>query len=669
MAKAGRLEIEMVAGLARLAADMGKAVGIVSKSNKQIETSIASVKSALNALGLGLSVVGFTTMIKGSIDAMDKLNDLSKATGLTVEQLSGLKLAAKQSGGDLDSIATSINKLSVEMGKSPEKFKALGISAKDPLEAFKQLSDVFVRIENPQQRAAVAAVALGKSWAGAAPLLAEGSAKIAEMVEKGTLLSGVTTADAKAADEFNDKMVELNTSFDAARNHIAIALLPGLTNIANEMNRAAKEGGALYAVLVGIANLGKFALFGAPDDIERQVDFIKDLDQQIALLQKKIGDKEGKGPIQSWLSGGDLEEMKRRLAELIQTWHAAQKSLSNMKFPLLPGDTNQLKLAPGIDLDKFTGAGQEESAKAAKAAAEALRNKREILKLIMEDEERYTDALEAHNEAAAKELARIRESALAMEDMIAELGLMNDAERAATITKNADIAAAEAEKFKALKESLKTEDELRKFSYETDFDLLQKSLDDKLVAQETYYTLLGRLIKRNEDERARIEGHGALERRQFAAMTLQQQAKDIFGYMADITAGVAQHNRALFEINKVAGIANAIINAYEGISLTLAKYPYPLNIGLAALHAAAAFAQVSAIAQTQFGSSAGAPSLAGGTPATPVTPVTGGTPEGSGQTTIINMPNGGQLISGKQLKQLIDQINEGRTDGNRIVLA
>lgn len=89
----------------------------------------------------------------------------------------------------------------------------------------------------------------------------------------------------------------------------------------------------------------------------------------------------------------------------------------------------------------------------------------------------------------------------------------------------------------------------------------------------------------------------------------------MLGEIAALTAGVAQNNKTLFKINKVAAIANAVIGAYEGISRTLAAYPYPINIGMAALHAAAAFAQVQAIRSTSFGGTGGGttPSLAGTT--------------------------------------------------------
>jgi hypothetical protein len=100
---------------------------------------------------------------------------------------------------------------------------------------------------------------------------------------------------------------------------------------------------------------------------------------------------------------------------------------------------------------------------------------------------------------------------------------------------------------------------------------------------------------------------------------MKDKTKTILGEMATMTAGVANSNKAMFEINKIAALANAGIAMYEGISLTMSKYPYPINIGMAALHGAAAVAQISSIASTSFGGGAGAtstPTAGGGTATT-----------------------------------------------------
>lgn len=206
--------------------------GMFSSFQKSIsgaEAASNGLKTALGALGLSLTAAGLVSMVKGAIDAADHLNDLSKSTSLTVAQLSGLKLAALQSGTDLDGVAKAVNKLSVEMGKNAEAFASIGIKSKDPMVALRQLADAFVSIEDPQLRAAMAAKALGKGWETTVPLLAEGGARIGVMVERGEALSGITQQMASDSDEFNDRLAELQVMMGGVGVSIAKDVLPILS--------------------------------------------------------------------------------------------------------------------------------------------------------------------------------------------------------------------------------------------------------------------------------------------------------------------------------------------------------------------------------------------------------------------------------------------------------
>lgn len=187
----------------------------IDSAAKSLQGGFGSLISTGMRLGPAFAAVAgagaLGMLVKSTIDYEDHLNDLSKTSRLTVETLAGIGHVARQSGADLDGTVSSIDKLAKEMGKNSEKFRALGITAKDPLQAFGQLADVLNQIEDPQQRAAVAAEALGKGWESAAPLLSEGSKAIEEMVRQGKELSGVTTESAKRADEFNDRWEKFKT--------------------------------------------------------------------------------------------------------------------------------------------------------------------------------------------------------------------------------------------------------------------------------------------------------------------------------------------------------------------------------------------------------------------------------------------------------------------------
>lgn len=232
------------------------AVDKASAVLKNIGDGVGAVTNQFQVLGTAVSgfaalagVTAFTGMISGSIEAADSLNDLSKKTGLAVETLSGIALAAKQSGTDLEGVSQSINKLGINIAKDTEKFARLGITAKEPLEAFKQLADVVSKIEDPQKRAAVAAEALGKSWQSSMPLLAEGSQKIQEMVDKGKKLSGMTQELAEQSDQFNDQMAELTTTFGGVAKSITLQMLPTLNQLTNEFITAQSVGLGFFDML------------------------------------------------------------------------------------------------------------------------------------------------------------------------------------------------------------------------------------------------------------------------------------------------------------------------------------------------------------------------------------------------------------------------------------
>ena len=232
---AGSLEIELLANVARLRDDMNKALGLVQRTARGFDDAAAQMRNALGGIGGGLSAAAFGTWIKSAIDFQDQLNDLNKTTDIAVSKLAGISLMSKQTGSDLTGMAQAMNKLTLEMGKAPEKFAKIGITAKDPLEAFKQLSEIFRSIEDPQLRAAVAAEALGKGWASAAPALSEGSKAIGDMVTRGEELAGITALDAQMADAFNDSMSELQLALMGTASNLAGDMLPLLTELVKSL--------------------------------------------------------------------------------------------------------------------------------------------------------------------------------------------------------------------------------------------------------------------------------------------------------------------------------------------------------------------------------------------------------------------------------------------------
>lgn len=163
------------------------------------------------------------------------------------------------------------------------------------------------------------------------------------------------------------------------------------------------------------------------------------------------------------------------------------------------------------------------------------------------------------------------------------------------------------------------------------------------------------------DLEAPILDEGAL----YYAESWQDRAGSVADNLKDMTAGVAKENRAMFEINKAASLASAVVNTAQGVTKALSQYPPPLSFVMAAAQAAAGAAQISAISRSQFGSGT-APSQAT-TPATPVAPV--GNNGGGGGTTSTLQVNGiapEALFTGKVVRSLVGKINEHVRDGGTL---
>lgn len=184
------------------------------------------------------------------------------------------------------------------------------------------------------------------------------------------------------------------------------------------------------------------------------------------------------------------------------------------------------------------------------------------------------------------------------------------------------IGAADAERDDKLFEDL---EKLREATMLENELLAQKHLDQELIVEEAFQrgflreqerkVLLEELERQHQAALGDIWAQSAIEREQFENASFHQRSKSLFGFIASTTEGVAQHSRELFEINKMAGTANAVISTYEGIAKAWSYGPI-LGPPLAALVAYAGFKQVGAIQGASYagGGRGTTPSAAGSTP-------------------------------------------------------
>ncbi len=239
----------------------------VSGAMRGLTGASAGLSGALGTLAPLLSVAGLAGMVKGTLDAADSMNDLSQATGVSVEALSRFNKAAAVSGTNLEGVSKGLVKLNKAMvdaaagGKeSAATFQALGVNVKNADGSLKSADRVMLEVANRFKAmpdgAAKTALALrlfGKSGAELVPLLNMGGDAIDKMSTK------MTTAFAQKADEYNDKLAMLGGKVRALGMDLTIALLPALDQITDALTAAVTGFNSLpeplKAAAVGAATL------------------------------------------------------------------------------------------------------------------------------------------------------------------------------------------------------------------------------------------------------------------------------------------------------------------------------------------------------------------------------------------------------------------------------
>jgi hypothetical protein len=109
----------------------------ISGSFAGLQATAQRLTGLFAGVGGVLSAGAFVGLVKGSLDAAARLDDLAESTGGTVEGLSALQRVAEISGTDIDSVAgasvkltRALSDLGGEGGKAAaEALKAIGLEA------------------------------------------------------------------------------------------------------------------------------------------------------------------------------------------------------------------------------------------------------------------------------------------------------------------------------------------------------------------------------------------------------------------------------------------------------------------------------------------------------------------------------------------------------------
>ena len=280
---AGAVNIKFMADIMDLQSKMTQAQTSVAGAMGNIEKAVNQAKTALGALGIGLSVGSIVAHVKGIIDAADAMNDLSQRTGIAVKDLAKYELAAAQSGTTMEALAKGIKGVSINLLEHGDALKKAGLSATNADDAMMQLADLFKAMPDGMEKTALAVKMFGKSGMDLIPMLNSGSEGLKAAADKAAKYASVMATLAPQSDNFNDTLAELGMYSKVAGMNMMNEMLPALNEIAKAMAEASREGGALKGVWAGIDKFGDVAFDWSGNATRKRIQWLKD---DIAKLVK-----------------------------------------------------------------------------------------------------------------------------------------------------------------------------------------------------------------------------------------------------------------------------------------------------------------------------------------------------------------------------------------------
>lgn len=239
-----------------------KSVRDIEREAKSIEGSLKPLTKAAEDLGKTFAAAGaaitatLSIAVKQSAAYGESLNKVSIQTGIATEKLSALKYIADQEETSFEALELGLKKMSVTATQNAAAFEGLGVKVKESngqmrpqIDLLTDVAKRFASMHDETKRTALEVEVFGRSGSDLNELLLrigrEGLGPATLAVQRfGTEMSGEA---AKASDDFNDSIKEIEQSLLGLSNAVAHALLPALTD----------ESHSLRDSIIGIKDFAK----------------------------------------------------------------------------------------------------------------------------------------------------------------------------------------------------------------------------------------------------------------------------------------------------------------------------------------------------------------------------------------------------------------------------
>lgn len=409
-----------------LLAGISERVKLTGESFETLHARLSVFSDAAGAFSefllAGLALDQVKEAVLGVAETGEQMLHLSQATGIATEQLSGIKLATQEAGGNFDTFQQSILRLANNMetavrtptSASAEAFKTLGISVTDANGQLKPTTEILDEVGNKlsdyadgTDKAAIEMSLFGIRGAALIPVLnqLQGDGGIAGATAKIQAMGGALSEAAAEADErFLISIHDATAAVVALGSDIIQGIIPALTTLG-----AGITTGGSATDIMGIAlNTLETILKGVIGTFSLVESIVADVILVFSTLGNEIGDiidmsraltlaLEGNFHEAAQLVTSDASDMatnyenavngmEKNTDSFINTLHALQSTAGNVSDTMQnlqshqgAGDTGPaLPQAPTMDTSASNAAAKKSAANQVQIAQDQANEEQQI---------------------------------------------------------------------------------------------------------------------------------------------------------------------------------------------------------------------------------------------------------------------------------------------------
>lgn len=578
---------------------MKRSFDTVGKAVTSLKSKVFSLKTAMAGLGVVIAING----IKNTLNMADSIGKVAKAAGITTDTLQKYQFAAEQSGVKTETLNKSLLGFNIRLGELKQGRgllftfletydkgfqKALAATTSTD-EALKLMFKGLAKVKDGATLASLNMAAFGGAALKMTNIIKDGIGPFNELIAQAERYGIIINSKfIKAAEATNDKLNIMTKILRVVKTEIVFALIPFIQKLADKFRDNKK---AIVEVTKGLAKLAMgiasilglignnpvigsvgivgFVMLGTVGKIL--------LIGTIALLNKIKNVLLETQKIEPIRVRSDAEK------KLIDIEQALRNNIARIK-------EEREELAQNMTLKNIS--------------------EKEYLKGLV----RTRKELEAQKSALIAVNKQLEIVRVAAEIAFEKGGVPSDKKGGIPKGNAGGKGKGDAVGKTDALDVAKFERELQ---FQNQVELHQMLLAEEAAFQEQKIAIASAAA----DQRNQIERISAAKRLAFEQSSNRKKIGMVLGTLKSITQGSQQSSKKLFQLNKVAGVASATIDAFKGAGRTLGQYPAPFGPALAAIHLATGLANARNIAKQSFTGSVGGGSITGGAvPNIPATP-------------------------------------------------